>query len=89
MCCAALLTTACVSNPQRPDLTTGVVTADKPIATRCVKAADIPPMPTMEPLPADADVEQAAAWARKRDVQLRQYAAEQRAILIACATEEK
>lgn len=82
--CVALLT-ACSSNPP---LTTQVVTVDRPIPVRCVKAEDIPAFPSPPLIAEDADIEQRAAWAAIRDAQLRHYAAQLRAVLTACATGE-
>ena len=74
----ASLLTACATD----GITTGVITVDRPIPVSCVK--EIPRQPPPPAIVADADIEQKAAWARIRDVQLRQYAAKLRATLIAC-----
>lgn len=83
--CAALFATACATT--KP-ITTGVITVDRPVAVRCVRAADIPPMPVPPTIAADADIEQLAAWAKLRIAQLRHHAAQLLAIVTACATED-
>lgn len=81
----AFILAGCASTPP---ITTGVITVDRPIAIRCIKAADIPEWPTAPAIADDADIEQLAAWAKLRISQLRHYAAQLRAALTACATEE-
>ncbi len=85
LCLVSWLLQACSSGPVIRDLTTGVVTVDKPIAVRCIKASDIPPPPAAPLIAADADIEQRAAWAKIRDAQLRQHIVLLRATLLACA----
>lgn len=88
LCLAISLTAACSTSPVIPDLTTGVITTDKPIPTRCVNISEFPIAPKAPPIATDADPEQRAAWAKLRDSQLRQYIKELRATLLACAGDQ-
>jgi hypothetical protein len=71
-------------------LVSGIQTVEVPriVVQRCVKASDIPSVPTPPAIADDADIVQRAAWARLRDAQLRQYVLQLRAALLACATTE-
>ena len=88
ICCAALWLAACSSAPALPDVTAHVetVTVPKVVTIGCVRYEDIPAPPSPPAIASRADIEQRAAWAVLRDQQLRQYAAQLRAALVACAT---
>lgn len=74
LCCALLLTSCAELQPK-------IVTVEKAVPVACVKA--IPDEP-VAPVIGDADTEQLVAWTRFRANQLRQYAAQLRALLVAC-----
>jgi hypothetical protein len=83
-----LLLAGCATAPVAPPLTVEKVRiVDRPMPVPCVRAADIPVMPTPPMIPADPDIEQRAAWVGIWINQLRHYAVGVRAALIACSKE--
>ena len=84
--CVLLLLNACAT----PTLTSSVATRDVAVAvvTPCVTAQDVAPLPKTE-MRADADVAALAAGAAVDVKQLRDLARRQRAMLLACTTQQE
>lgn len=74
----AIFCAACSSQPVRVE----TVTVEKPVPVACVQ--EIPPEPVVPAIAPDADIEQRAAWVALVIGNWRHYAAQLRAMLLAC-----